>query len=444
MIICFIVKIDMRNTLIIQGLAGAFLLLCLSVTGCRKEEDLVLPDFDKSGEVLKAQEGNPTDKWISENLTKPYNIQILWRWDYKMAGYKKNFIPPLEENVLPYAKIIKTCFLDTYTEVAGNSFIKPLVPKQFLMLGEWGYNKNGTITLGQAESGRMITFFGVNHWNELPDEGYPWIREAVHTTFHEFGHILHQTKLYSKDFQTISKQYYTDQWNNEKELDARKKGFISTYAMSTHNEDFVEIIAFYTTLTPKAFKERTLEGIQATAKDVEKATKKADEAASKAADAKVVAEKLRKAATAAIEAAKSEGTPEAEKKAQDLIAKANAAIAEAKTAESAATTAKADLASAIEADKKANACYQDLLHKITMVKEYLKSSWNVDLDLLRDKALANAAKAFADPSIFPGASAPLTGASFPTTRAIVSPYAHNCHKCNFAGATPVANAPGRD
>ena len=157
-----------------------------------------------------------------------------------------------------------------------------------------------------------------------------------------------------------------------------------------------------------------------------------------------MAEKLRKAATAAIEAAKSEGTPEAEKKAQDLIAKANAAIAEAKTAESEAFTAKADLASAIEADKKANACYQDLLHKITMVKEYLKSSWNVDLDLLRDKALANAAKAFADPSIFPGASAPLTGTSFPSTRAIVSPYAHNCHKCNFAGTAPVANAPGRD
>lgn len=233
-------------------------------TSC-KEDTLTLDDPNREYELLKGKETD-TDKWIKANLTDVYNIDAIWRWDYKEAGYNKSFVPPTEENVIPFLSMVNEAFLKAYIEHKGNEFLNPLVPKQLLLLGEWGYNTNGTITLGQAEAGQKIVFYGVDYWKEGADRGYPWVRQAIHTMFHEFGHVLHQNKLFSEDFEKVTAAGYTAQWNNESELDSRIAGFVSSYSRLNQNEDFVELIAFYTTLSEEAWQALISEGVVAAKK----------------------------------------------------------------------------------------------------------------------------------------------------------------------------------
>ena len=338
-------KLDYRKLCLVA--MGTFLLT--SMTSCSKEDELRSPDFQRLVTVTDSQK-TETDKWIEENLTKPFNIEIIWRWDTKEVKYDKSYIPPKEQNVLPYAKILKNTFIKSYQEVKGNAFIKPLVPKQFLFLGEWGYNTDGTITLGQAESGNKIVFYGVNHWDERDAEGgYPQIREAIHTLYHEFGHILHQNKVFSKDFENISKADYTSQWYNEANSTAIRKGFTSSYSMLSKEEDFVEIISFYCTMTPEEWTEHI-----------------------------------------------------------------NSQVASTKEGSSAREQAE-------EGRKK-------ILQKLTMIKDYMKSSWDIDLDEIRDVTLKNIEIAYKDPSIFPQSAPMISGYS-----AVLSPFDHNLRSCVIKG-----------
>lgn len=330
-------------------LASLALLLAGGLSSCRKEDALRAPDFDTILSVTQTQESE-TDKWIAENLNKPFNITIIWRWDTKEVGLDKSYIPPKEQNVLPYAKILRYTFLKSYQEVKGNAFIKPLVPKQFLFLGEYGYNSDGTITLGQAEQGSKIVFYGVDHWAERDEQGgYPQIREAIHTLYHEFGHILHQTKKFTEEYEKISKADYTSQWYNEDLLTALEKGFTSTYSMLSQYEDFVETIAFYCTMTPEAWDAYISQLVNSTSEEPEK-------------QAKAVAGR------------------------------------------------------------------EKIKQKLTMIRDYLKSSWDIDLDEIRDVTLVNVEQLYKDKTIFPDEAPKPDGYV-----SILSPYDHNLRSCGEEG-----------
>ena len=74
-----------------------------------------------------------------------------------------------------------------------------------------------------------------------------WFFKTMH---HEFAHILHQTKNYSTDFNLISaSNYQSSSWVNISEQEALDMGFVSPYASSETQEDFVEIISIYVTNT---------------------------------------------------------------------------------------------------------------------------------------------------------------------------------------------------
>ena len=68
------------------------------------------------------------------------------------------------------------------------------------------------------------------------------LKEMVHTMHHEFGHILHQNVLYPVAFKNISIGY-TGTWFNSTDAEARAKGFITAYAQSAPDEDFVEMVS---------------------------------------------------------------------------------------------------------------------------------------------------------------------------------------------------------
>src|SRR5260221_14748409 len=64
----------------------------------------------------------------------------------------------------------------------------------------------------------------------------------MHSMHHEFGHILHQNVLYPIAYKTISTGY-TGNWYNITDTQARQKGFITSYAQATPDEDFVEMFS---------------------------------------------------------------------------------------------------------------------------------------------------------------------------------------------------------
>src|SRR5687768_368416 len=94
------------------------------------------------------------DTWLSTNFTHPYNIEVKYRWDASELDLYKAVVPPKVTKVQDVMEVVKSVWIDTYAEIAGDNFIKQYCPKQFVLVGSASYNFDGSITLGTAEGGR--------------------------------------------------------------------------------------------------------------------------------------------------------------------------------------------------------------------------------------------------------------------------------------------------
>ena len=195
---------------------------------------------------------NDFDKWIRKNYTEPYNIQVKYKFDDKESDNTYNLSPAKYENSVALAKMIKHLWVDAYGELLGDEFLKQYSPRLFQFIGSPAYNSQGSIVLGTAEGGLKVTLYNVNMIDiediDVDMLNY-WYFKTMH---HEFSHILHQTKSYTTDFNLISAADYTStSWVNLDDQEALELGFISPYASSETQEDFVELIATYLTNTPE-------------------------------------------------------------------------------------------------------------------------------------------------------------------------------------------------
>jgi substrate import-associated zinc metallohydrolase lipoprotein len=205
-------------------------------------------DPDKKHSIFDEQvERNSFDKWLDENYVKPYNIRVAYRIEDIETDFDYNVIPADLEKSKQMAICLKHLWLEAYTEVAseGVHFIRAYAPKLFHYIGSSEHNpEDGTIRLGVAEGGKKITITTVNALvpKDIVNQYY------FNTIHHEFGHILHQTKNYPTEFQTISASDYGPlTWQNRTDAQAAKLGFVSNYAGKLPDEDFVEVLARYLT-----------------------------------------------------------------------------------------------------------------------------------------------------------------------------------------------------
>jgi substrate import-associated zinc metallohydrolase lipoprotein len=228
------------------------LILTLAVfASCKKEDDLgdvsAIPGL--GGDSWVATE---LDNYIRDTFTIPFNVAAKYRWDQGELDFNKTLTPPREEKIRPVLSSIKKVWIDNYVAEAGMLFMQKYIPKFFVLVGSANWNTDGTITLGTAEGGRRIVLYVLNDFRVKGMQGYVPsdsvnIKMMFHTIEHEFGHIMHQTVMYPQEFKRISVGDYTSNWNNIADSTANEKGFISAYAESAPDEDFVEMISIMLT-----------------------------------------------------------------------------------------------------------------------------------------------------------------------------------------------------
>lgn len=217
------------------------LLLCLSLGSflfsCSKEdEDLDVSLIGLGGDTWVK---GPVDTWLYNNYVMPYNIEVKYRFDRYELALNRVLVPPMEDKVIPVMEAIQKTWIEPYLQEAGENFIKTLSPKQFVLVGSPQFNTNGTITLGTAEGGLKVVLFKINDFEKSDKEE---VKQMLHTIHHEFAHILHQNIMYPEEYQRITPDY-TASWNDFSLEEARSRGYITQYARSSPDEDFVEMIS---------------------------------------------------------------------------------------------------------------------------------------------------------------------------------------------------------
>lgn len=217
------------------------LLFALALGACRKSEGPLDVDLSK----YNADNYTPDpviDKWLTDSLNLPYNIQTVYRFERNLTDAVRNISPIEKDRVLPIMQAVRNVFLKPYEKVAGATFIKQLTPKQFVLYGSPSYNDNGSIILGTADGGRRVVLYELNSMNFANGED---VRRKMRTIHHEFTHIINQNVAIPPAFEQSSKADYTADWTGSANTAALAKelGFVSRYARSSYTEDFAEMVA---------------------------------------------------------------------------------------------------------------------------------------------------------------------------------------------------------
>ncbi len=213
---------------------------------CKKEEALTVDDISGLGGDTWAK--TPVDQWLYDTLTVPYNIATKYKWDQFELELNKTIVPPKEEKIIPVMRAVKKVWIEPYVAQGGELFFKKYAPKFFVLAGSANWNLDGSITLGTAEGGRKVVLYLLNDFRNKTMTGYVPAdsvipKQMFHVIHHEFGHILDQNIRRPVEFDAITKGFYTADWINTNDAEARKDGFVTAYALSSPFEDFVEMVS---------------------------------------------------------------------------------------------------------------------------------------------------------------------------------------------------------
>ncbi len=223
----------------------ALLTFLLSITSCESNDKLSSDSIFSDVPVVR----DSLEQWLLKNYTYPYNIDFKYKMEDIESDMDHTLVPADSAKSAKLAILVKHLWLESYDEVAGINFTKTYVPRIIHLIGSAAYNSNQTFVLGTAEGGLKITLYLVNNltqsWIEDPQTLNYYYFKTMH---HEFAHILNQKKPYDVSFKLISEASYVgDNWYQSSDQAAYEKGFVSLYAQSEPNEDFVENISIYAT-----------------------------------------------------------------------------------------------------------------------------------------------------------------------------------------------------
>lgn len=192
--------------------------------------------------------------WLQKNFTAPYNVDVKYKMEDIYSDMSYNLIPADSAKSAKLMILAKYLWFDAYSEAMGPTFVKQNVPRVIHLIGSPAYNSGeGTMVLGTAEGGYVITLYMVNELSDRMLHDYATMNEYYfHTMHHEFTHILNQKKNYSDNYQLITEDgYVSGDWYRISATTAHQAGFVTPYAMSEPGEDFAEMMSVYVTDSPE-------------------------------------------------------------------------------------------------------------------------------------------------------------------------------------------------
>ncbi|MDC1105145.1 putative zinc-binding metallopeptidase [Prolixibacteraceae bacterium] len=222
------------------------LVLLLGLSSCSKDEDALVPS-DKP--LFPHREITELDKQIIE-LFKGYNVRVEFRYIENLLPKEWYYItPPKEEIVFPICEMLFNAWLTPLVEGSSKEFVRQTFPKQIVLVGSQAKQKDGTVVLGQAEGGQLIRFTEANDFTET---NVDWMRRQLHTAYHEYCHIIHQTFILPDEYREVTPDNYTQTgWRVVNLTTAITKGMVTPYGTSNASEDFVEMFSCYITYPQK-------------------------------------------------------------------------------------------------------------------------------------------------------------------------------------------------
>lgn len=191
------------------------------------------------------------DKWLLENYTFPYNVEMKYKMEDIESDMKYHLVPADSAKTAKLSIIMKYLWFDAYNEVIGPDFIKENMPRTIHFIGSPAYNSEDTMVLGTAEGGLKITLYMVNSLDDKTLKNYDTMNKYYfHTLHHEFTHILNQKIPYDQSFKLITESgYVSGDWYTISDKTAHQAGFITPYAMVEPLEDFAEMLSNYVTMS---------------------------------------------------------------------------------------------------------------------------------------------------------------------------------------------------
>ncbi len=217
----------------------------MSFTSCSDDKftETIFPD--QTEELDSTLSTYKFDKWLKQNYLDVYNLDFRYKMQDVGTDMNYNLVPANYQKAQDLALLAKYLWFDVYKDVVGPDFLKQYGPRIIHLIGSPAYNPStGTMILGLAEGGIKVSLFRVN---SLDVNDFDQLNEYYFKTMHhEFAHILHQTKTYPAKFNTISiGKYDGSNWQDRQEGPVLSMGFVTNYASSAYREDFAEIIANY-------------------------------------------------------------------------------------------------------------------------------------------------------------------------------------------------------
>ncbi len=236
----------------------AALALAPGFVSCSDDEDFtesIFPDVPTTADPSSAT--YKFDTWLIRNFRDVYNLEFCYKMEDVETDMNYNLVPASFDKARDLALLTRYLWFDAYDVVTrkseddtnGKEFLKQYGPRIIHLIGSPAYNPStGTEILGLAEGGIKVSLFKVN---ELNIDDFNQLNEYYFRTMHhEFAHILHQTRSYPTEFNTLSNGRYDDNnWQDRNNGIVTSLGFITSYGSSQTREDFAETIANYITRT---------------------------------------------------------------------------------------------------------------------------------------------------------------------------------------------------